>query len=210
MKAATTKIFLALAATVLLGHALPASAAEVKGLKWVDNGEDPTLEVQLSGEARYTTDTMEDGLRLRVTFSNTGLASGVADLPGRGPVKGAFPYLSDDGKSVHIDLLMREPRYLNVAAVNGGVRIAASAHAGAPVAMPAAAPTKSAKAPAMAAAAPAAPAAAPAPSASLEGVDVAQLPGGRVQLTLKTSGTPGKPRSSRRESPSTCSRPATT
>ncbi len=120
------------------------AAAELQSLTWDEAAAAPTLQVKLDGKAQFTTKALEKGLRLRVTLAQTTLAKNVTDLGGRDKVKGVFPYLSDDGKAVHIDFLMLEPGRLVVEPAATGYRIVAGAGPAAPADKVAAAPKEAA------------------------------------------------------------------
>jgi type IV pilus assembly protein PilQ len=164
--------------------ASPASAAEIESISW--DGQD-ALKVQVKGSATYRSESLEQGQRLRLVFPDSTLGPALKELSGQGVVKGVYPYLADNGTSVNIDLLLNEAGSLNVQKTDSGFRVATTA-ASAPAAAAAPAP---APAPA-ATAAPAAPVAA-ASKVAIQDVVYAKLPGDRLQITVRMTGTPPEP-----------------
>jgi type IV pilus assembly protein PilQ len=159
-----------------------AFAAQVESLAWEDNAGS-VLEVRVTGDTSYTTTSLEGGQRLRITFPNTTLGPSAGELERRGKVKGVYPYLSDNGAAVNVDLLLTEPGWLKVEKIADGYRVTALPGAHAP-ATPAAAPAP---------AAPVAKASTASTGPTIEEIRHATLPGDRVQITLKMSGPPPTP-----------------
>ena len=201
---------LARGVTMLLFLASGAAlAGDLTALSWEENTADPSLQVWVSGAPAYEIQTLDGGQRLRLRLSDTVLRD-VTDVEGRGAVKGVYPYLSDTGTGVNIDFLLTAPGELKVESASYGYRVVAQVGGGAapqPAAIekpeakavvPAAAPVK--PAPPVAAVPVAAPKAAPAPAAkpaepqnAIEDIVYAKLPGDRIQIQLRMSGTPAKP-----------------
>jgi len=154
----------------------PLYAAQLDSASWSDAAGPPTLDLAIDGASRYETQVLEDGLRLRLVLPGTSMATTMADLPGRGSVKGVFPYIGADGSTVNVDFLMNEPAQLAVTPASGGLRVAVAN--GAAVVSTAA----------VAAAAPA-----PGDANTLEDVTFAQLPGDRVEVKLHTATRPAEP-----------------
>ncbi len=202
---------------VMMGTTAVALAAEVQSIAWEPGSETAVLQVKVAGEVAYTTQVLEDGQRLRISFPGSTMGASLAELQGLDKVKGVYPYLADNGTSVVVDLLMTEPGQLDVQKAEYGYRVVASAAA--PVvstptpapATPATAETPVVAATATAPAATAAPADAavstpekPAtePAAAPVAVDeknviedilYTKLPGDRIQITLKMAKPPVEP-----------------
>ncbi len=183
-----------------------AAAGDLTALSWEENTATPSLQIRVSGSPAYEIQTFDDGLRLRLRFSDTALRD-IADVEGRGAVKGVYPYLSDTGTGVNVDFLLSEPGQIKVEPAAYGYRVVAETVGGetqkvAGTEKPEAKSDVQPVAPAApVAAVPATvPDAAPAPVASpaepqnaIEDIVYAKLPGDRVQIQLRMSGTPGKP-----------------
>ncbi len=157
----------------------PVSAAEIESLAW-EGGAGATVQIRVKGDVAYTTESLEGGQRLRVSFPDSTLGVAAGELERRGKVKGVYPYLADNGKAVNIDLLLTEPGALKVEKTDYGYRVVAQP--GAPAA--------------------AAPPPAPAPAAQpvattgepvIKEIRYAKLPGSRVQVTLEMSEAPPAP-----------------
>jgi len=180
--------------------------AEIQSIAWEPGSETPVLQVRAAGEASFTTQVLEDGQRLRISFPDSSMGPSLAELQGLDKVKGAYPYLADNGTAVVVDLLMNEPGQLDVQKAEYGYRVAASttAPAAAAVELPPAAlaPTVAVETP-VKAEAPAVekPAAAEPPPAapvaeeknSIEDIVYAKLPGDRIQITFKMTKAPAEP-----------------
>jgi len=190
----------------MIGMTATALGAEIGSISWEPGTETPVLQIHLTGEAAYQTETLEDGQRLRISFPDSTMGPSLTELQGLDKVKGVYPYLAENGKAVVIDLLMTEPGQLDVQKAAYGYRVVASAMtpsasaAGSadagktPGAMPGAA------APAVPAVAtdekPAdKPAAAPTKDDKnvIEDIVYAKLPGDRIQITLKMAKPPVEP-----------------
>ena len=164
-----------------------ASAGDLTALSWEGNTDAPSLQVWVGGSPTYEIQTLDGGQRLRLRLSDTVLRD-VTDVEGRGAVKGVYPYLSDTGTGVNIDFLLTEPGQLKVESASYGYRVTAQVGgAQAPSVKPAAA---AAVAP-QAVSAPAAIAAEP--QNAIEDIVYAKLPGDRIQIQLRMTGTPAKP-----------------
>ncbi|HJW81187.1 MAG TPA: AMIN domain-containing protein, partial [Acidiferrobacterales bacterium] len=180
-----------------------AFAGDLTALSWEENTAAPSLQVWVSGAPAYEIQTLDGGQRLRLRLSDTVLRD-VTDVEGRGAVKGVYPYLSDTGTGVNIDFLLTEPGQLKVETASYGYRVVAQV--GGAVAPKAAVEKAEAKAavppapPVKPAALAVAPKAVPAPAAitagpqnAIEDIVYAKLPGDRIQIQLRMSGTPAKP-----------------
>lgn len=106
--------------TTLIFILNPANAAKLNQVEWEEAG---ALRVLVEGAAQHTTESLDNGKRLRINLSGTVLGRDAVDISGLGLVKGVFPYLADDGESVNIDLLMREPGKLLVQATDYGLKV---------------------------------------------------------------------------------------
>jgi len=189
----TTFLFLASGAVL---------AGDLTALSWEENAGTPSLQVWVSGSPAYEVQTLDAGQRLRLRLSDTVLRD-VTDVVGRGAVKGVYPYLSDTGTGVHIDFLLTEPGQLRVEPATYGYRVIAQVDGGAaskaagvekpevkaaepPVKPVAAAPMNAPKAAAVVAKP-------TVPENTIEDIVYAKLPGDRIQIQLRMTGTPAKP-----------------
>jgi type IV pilus assembly protein PilQ len=173
-----------------------AFAGDLTALSWEDNAGTPSLQVWVSGSPAYEIQTLDAGQRLRLRLSDTVLRD-VTDVEGRGVVKGVYPYLSDTGTGVHVDFLLTEPGQLRVEPATYGYRVIAQAVGGN------AAKAAEVEKPEAKAAVPIAPTVAPkaaavaakstVPENSIEDIVYAKLPGDRIQIQLRMTGTPAKP-----------------
>jgi type IV pilus assembly protein PilQ len=180
---------------VMAGLSTAASGAEIQSLAWEPGSETPVLQVRLSGEGAYTTQVLEDGQRLRISFPDSNMGPALAEIQGLDKVKGVYPYLADNGTAVVVDLLMNEPGQLDVQKAEYGYRVVASATA--PLSSAAAVPSPAAMAvvpkvdepvPEQSVAAPVAD-----DKNSIEDIVYAKLPGDRIQITFKMTKTPAEP-----------------
>ncbi len=161
-------------------------AGEIRTLSWESDGASPVLRVQVVGETTFEAVTLEHGQRLRVSFLDSTLATGVAEPGGQGLVKGVYPYLTEGGGAVNVDLLLTEPGQMEVRKVADGYRVAVLP-AGAT--RPAATPTESEKPVTVAVPPPAD------TRVTIEEMAYARLPGDRIQVTLRMSKPPSEPQS---------------
>jgi type IV pilus assembly protein PilQ len=174
-----------------------AIAGDLTALSWEENGAAPSLQVSVSGAPAYEIQSLDGGQRLRLRLFGTALRA-VTDVAGRGAVKGVYPYLSDTGTGVNIDFLMTDPGQLKVEPAAYGYRVTAQV-GGAPASKAAAKkPEPKAAVPPAAPVKPVAtaPAAAPAPAGpqnAIEEIVYAKLPGDRIQVQLRMTGSPAKP-----------------
>ncbi|MDH3690742.1 MAG: tetratricopeptide repeat protein [Gammaproteobacteria bacterium] len=99
------------------------NAASLQSLNWQAGTNETILELHLDGETDYKTGVFDDGMRMRVSLMDTTLGENVFDVSGRGIIKGAFPYISDDGNYVHIDILMHQPGELGISETDYGYQI---------------------------------------------------------------------------------------
>ena len=149
-------------------------AAEMQSIAWERN-EATVLQFHIRGKSSYQAERLEDGQRLRLRFPQTSLLPAVSDIEGRAFVKGIYPYLTDNGTAVSVDLLLAEPGQMEVEATDYGYRVK--------VAPGTAAVAARAKAPAVSTAS----------QNYIEDITYSTLPGGRLQVRIKTSGIPPKP-----------------
>jgi len=193
------------AATFLFLLSGAVCAGDLTALSWEEGAGAPSLQIWVSGSPAYDIQTLDGGQRLRLHLADTQLRD-VTDVEGHGPVKGVYPYLSETGTGVNVDFLLSEPGTLKVESATYGYRVVTQLSGGAapqPTAVekPAATVAATVAAPATAAvpvvaATPAvlAPAAKTAePLNAIEDIVYAKLPGDRIQIQLRMSGTPAKP-----------------
>jgi type IV pilus assembly protein PilQ len=190
----------------MIGMTATALGAEIGSIAWEPGTETPVLQIRLTGEAAYQTETLEDGQRLRISFPDSTMGASLTELQGLDKVKGVYPYLAENGKAVVIDLLMTEPGQLDVQKAAYGYRVVASAKtpsasaAGSADAGKTPGAMSGAAAPAAAAvAADGKPADKPAVAPTkddknvIEDIVYAKLPGDRIQITLKMAKPPVEP-----------------
>ena len=185
----------------MAGMSTAAMGAEIQSLAWEPGSDTPVLQVRMSGEGSYTTQVLEDGQRLRLSFPDSTMGPALAEIQGLDTVKGVYPYLADNGTAVVVDLLMNEPGQLDVQKAEYGYRVVASTTA---PASPATAemPAVAAETPAMGEQAvpeqtniaePASSTPAADDKNSIEDVVYAKLPGDRIQITFKMTKPPAEP-----------------
>lgn len=171
----STAHYLSLMIAVLAGFWIaPANAAEVSRIQW-DGVVANAIQVHMSGDARYKVSSLESGKRLRVTFPEVQLGIDARELEGRGDVKGVFPYVADNGAAVNLDILTKTTGRLSLEKQAYGYLVVLDTATAAP-----AAPQKADSAAAA--------------SNKIEDITYNTLPGSRVQVRLKMSGTPQTPR----------------
>jgi hypothetical protein len=156
----------------------PLHAAQLNSASWDEGAAPPTVDLAITGASRYETQVLENGMRLRLVLPDTSLSTDMADLPGRGAVKGVFPYIGGDGSTVNVDFLVNEPARLDVAPASNGLRVAIAGGVAAATATAASGTTST-------------------PPAggrnTLEDITFAQMPGDRVEIKLHTSTRPAEP-----------------
>lgn len=190
--------------TALMGMTGAALGGEVQSIAWEPGSEMPVLQIRVAGEAAYTTQVLEDGQRLRVSFPDSSMGASLTELQGMEKVKGVYPYLADNGTAVVVDLLMNEPGRLEVQKAEYGYRVVAATAAASAPNVPGPAPVAAAPSaveppvkadePAAEKSAESAPAVAAAEEKnSIEDIVYAKLPGDRVQITLKMTKQPSEP-----------------
>lgn len=189
---------------LLLAMAHAARAGEIESLAWEPGTDLPTLQIRVRGASTYEAQILEDGHRLRVGFPDSTMGPALTELPGQGSVKGVYPYLSESGTVVNVDLLLTDAARLQVKRTGDGYRVTAQPASAAQPQEAEAPPTAMAppapEVPVMvavpaaptAAAAVAAKAAAPEPNA-IEDILYTKLAGDRIQITLKMTGPPQEP-----------------
>jgi len=158
--------------------ALPLQAATLQSLDWDGEAAVPTLRLQLDGKTTFATARLDGGKRLRLTLEGARPADALKPIDGRGVVKTVVPYLSDDGRALHVDLLLEQPAELDVTRRGTAYRVAVLTAGAAPAAVEA----EPAPAPAAAAA-----------GNRLEDIRFAPLPDGRLELKLKMRTRPEEP-----------------
>ncbi|MEK7207018.1 MAG: type IV pilus secretin PilQ [Pseudomonadota bacterium] len=172
-----------------------ALAGEVQSLTWEPGSDQPVLQVRVGGESSYTTQVLEDGQRLRISFPDSTMASSLAELAGTDKVKGVYPYLAENGTAVVVDLLLTEAGQLDIQKAEYGYRVVTTV---APAAGMAAAPVVPVEMVAKPVDAPVADAGAAAAvplvdeKNVIEDIVYSKLAGDRVQITLKMSKPPAE------------------
>jgi len=167
-----------------------ARAATLTGLSWTEAAGKPALKMAVTGDVHPQVETRRHGLLLRIHLKRTTLGGHVKDLVGAGAVKGVYPYLTDNGHGVDVDVLMT---------AKGGVTLKRAAYGylatltGLPVdaVVPKVAPSAPPAHP-QAVAQTMAPNAASAPNALIK-LSYFAFPGNRIQLHLVTTHKPVSP-----------------
>ena len=194
----------------MVGISANAFSAEIQSIVWEPGSEAPVLQVRATGEGSFTTQVLEDGQRLRISFPDSSMGPSLAELQGLDKVKGVYPYLADNGTTVVVDLLMNEPGQLDVQKAEYGYRVVASTKAVASPAAVAVEPAPAAIAPPTAVETPikaeepitekpatVEPAQAVTPVAdeknSIDEIVYAKLPGDRIQITFRMTKAPTEP-----------------
>ena len=97
------------------------NAAELSALHWKSSlGEDAVIAV-VDEKVKVKTSELDGGKRLRVSFPATGMVADLKSLSGKGLVESVE--VSEDNKSVQIDLVTSIPSHISVISVPGGYRI---------------------------------------------------------------------------------------
>lgn len=176
----------ALSASVLMLMATGALSGEIKTLAWED-GEQAVLIIKTGGDAPYQLESVDDGQRQRLTFSGSTMALSLNELSGRQNVKGVYPYLSDNGNTVKVDVLMTQAGQARVEKFADGYKVKFEVN-GSPTAE------------AVAGTASVTPLEAAPPGRagggaqnSIEEILYTKLPGERIQITLRMSKQPAEP-----------------
>jgi type IV pilus assembly protein PilQ len=198
MMARTQTYFRHIVLSALLLTAWDAVAGEIQSLAWEG---DAVLKITVSGDAPFEVSSHDDGLRARISFPGSTVGPNLDELGSSGFVKGVFPYLSDNGTAVSVDLLLTSAGRVDVQKTAGGYRVAAVSGAAAtaaerPPAPPAAPAAEVAPAVVIAPVAPAAPS-----KTALQEIQYTKLPGDRVQVVLRMSGPPTEPAIFKSEAP---------
>lgn len=163
---------------LLFGMQGAAWAGEITALKW-DGSVPGGLQLHISGQAEYRTLTLEGGKRLRVVLPDSSLGAAAGELGAKGNIKGAYPYVSDGGASVNVDILANQAGSLKVNKAPYGYLLVVSK--GVAMGGSAATATPTGTAPV-------------ASGLRIEDMSFTTLPGSRVQLRMKMSGKPVEPK----------------
>ena len=114
-----------------------AMAAELRSLGWDKDAGETVLRLSVDGVSDFRTESLDGGKRLRVILPDTRLGGNAVDITGNGPVKGVFPYLADDGNSVHVDLLMSQPGSMQINQTAEGLEVRPAVQTASPAMVPA-------------------------------------------------------------------------
>lgn len=181
----------------MAGMTAAAIGAEIQSLAWEPGSDASVLQIRATGEGIYSTEVLEEGKRLRVSFPDSSMGPSLTEIQGREKAKGVYPYLADNGTTVVVDLLMNEPGTLNVQKAEYGFRVAASTTPMAAMTPPVASemPAKNMD-PATTALVVSEPTSVT-PVAqgknTIEDIVYAKLPGDRIQITFKMTQPPTEP-----------------
>ncbi|MEK7716304.1 MAG: hypothetical protein AAB322_00975, partial [Pseudomonadota bacterium] len=80
-----------LSVVAMVGMTATALGAEIQSIAWEPGSETSVLQVKLAGESTYKTQVLEDGQRLRISFSDSSMGTSLAELQGLDKVKGVYP-----------------------------------------------------------------------------------------------------------------------
>ncbi|MDH5485950.1 MAG: type IV pilus secretin PilQ [Gammaproteobacteria bacterium] len=181
----------------MAGMTAAAIGAEIQSLAWEPGSEASVLQIRATGEGTYSTEVLEEGKRLRVSFPDSSMGPSLTEIQGREKAKGVYPYLADNGTTVLVDLLMNEPGTLNVEKAEYGFRVAASTIPTAAVTPPVASemPAKNmdAATTALVVSEPTSVAPVAQGKNTIEDIVYAKLPGDRIQITFKMMQPPTEP-----------------
>jgi type IV pilus assembly protein PilQ len=100
-----------------------AIAQELANLRWLEN-ETGVFAVNGPGDLDFTTEVLDNGYRLRVSFPGANLAGNIRDIGESGIVRGVFPYETDAPDRANFDILLKSVGTLQVFASGEGYRIA--------------------------------------------------------------------------------------
>ena len=108
----------AISAGLLISLMVPpgVNAARMQSLSWATTSGQPTFTVNFDDTPAFSSERSDDGRRLRLSFPGADLAAQVNDLRGNQYVKGVFPYASDDGREVYVDILLKQQGKLDISA----------------------------------------------------------------------------------------------
>ena len=81
-RAADAGCYLLILVSALAGGA--AEAAEIQSLAWEPGSDQPVLQVRIDGDAAYKTEVLEEGQRLRISFSDSTMGNTLAELASGG------------------------------------------------------------------------------------------------------------------------------
>lgn len=102
---------------------LAAVAQEVAELRWLE-GEQAVFGINTPDGLDYTTEVLDNGYRLRVSFPEARLSREIRDIGESGIVRGVFPYETDSPNRANFDILLKSAGSLDITPVDGGYRIA--------------------------------------------------------------------------------------
>ncbi|WP_298135880.1 type IV pilus secretin family protein [Acidiferrobacter sp.] len=161
-----------------------AGAATLTGLSWTAAAGKPALRLIISGGRHGRLEVRRHGRLLRVDLRDTTLGAHVQDLPGRGAVKGVYPYLAHNGHGVNVDVLLTKRGGMHLMRASYGYEAVLTGVTGV-TGLTGAAPS---------------PVAAPMPAQSdasgpnvLEKLSYFAFPGNRIELHIVTSKHPTAP-----------------
>ncbi|RTZ58220.1 MAG: hypothetical protein DSZ32_07415, partial [Gammaproteobacteria bacterium] len=105
---------------ILFGNA---EAARMQSLSWASEAPQPTFMVNFDEVPAFSSHSSKDGRRLRLSFPGSDMAAQVSDLMGNRFVKGVFPYASDDGREVYVDILLKRTGKMDISAAGNQLKI---------------------------------------------------------------------------------------
>ncbi len=98
-------------------------AQELSDLRWLEN-EQPVFSISAKGDPAYSTEILDSGYRLRISFADSSLAKDIRDIGEVGIVRGVFPYETDDPNRANFDILLKTEGKLQVVPTERGFQIA--------------------------------------------------------------------------------------
>ena len=169
-------------------------AAELKSLAWQESFGEDAIIVEVDGKAQIETRELDDGRTLRISFPESGLASNVGRLEGKGIVTDVTPITN--GGDVYLDLTTSVPAHMSVISTPEGYRITTEPAATGEIVQAAVLPV------AMTMQTAASGTAQAAAVNTIRDVSVVSLGGGRVQVKLAMDARPTEPVSFTTKNPS--------
>ncbi len=101
-----------------------ADAARMQSLSWAKTAGQPTFSISFDDTPAFSSERSDDGRRLRLSFPGADMAARISDLRGNQFVKGVFPYASDDGREVYVDILLKREGKLDISASGNQLNVA--------------------------------------------------------------------------------------
>ncbi|GJL82404.1 MAG: hypothetical protein DHS20C01_20380 [marine bacterium B5-7] len=122
-KGRTRRSWLSLLLIIALSTvAFGSHAQELSDLRWLDT-KSAIFEIHTSAEAPYTTEVLDNGYRLRLSFPGAKLNRNIRDISEAGIVRGVFPYETDSPNRANFDILLTSTGHLDIQRIADGYRV---------------------------------------------------------------------------------------